>query len=372
MNKLIKIDEGYVYSVGQDTQFATNQVVAGTTMFSAKGSTQAFGCCCDPSGNIWVTDPARHAIFKVVPSGPVYAYAGLPGTSGNNGANIVSLSAARFNTPRGICCDASGNLYVADTGNHQIRKIDQKGYVSLIAGSPTAASGYVNGTAATFNAPWGICIDKSNRIFIADSNNHAIRMMKQGMQTVYTVAGTGVAGDVVGLGTVARFRSPKGIVATQSGTLYVADSGNYKVKKMDGSFKVYTFCGLGTRGTAIGAPDVAQFLDQLYMTIDNSNNIYVIDFDEGEDTRVVKVNGNGYVTVVYGYGATPDIAGGITVNNSGFIYIIQSENVNVFYSSSSSSSSESSESSSSESSESSESEGNTSSSSSSSSFEQIL
>ena len=184
-NQVEIASEGYVQSVTQITQFSVNQIVAGTTQLLARGSTEGFGVCCDPSGMIFVSDPTRHCIMKIWPSGTVYLYAGLPGTSGNNGANVVSLYNARFNTPRSICCDRTGNLYVADSGNNQIRKITPDGYVSLIAGNAAGVAGYVNGTASRFNNPWGLCVDRSGNIMVADTGNHAIRKITTGKQFGY-------------------------------------------------------------------------------------------------------------------------------------------------------------------------------------------
>jgi len=348
-NQLEKVSEGYKQWVGQSVQFSTNQIIAGTTMLLAKSSTAAFGVAVDASGNIFVSDPTQHFIMKVVPKGTVYRYAGLPGTSGNNSGAVVSNYNARFNTPRGLACDAYGNLYVADTGNNQIRKITPDGYTSLVSGSPGAEAGYQNGTNAKFSGPWDICISKSNDIFVADTGNNCVRKVVNGVKTsaTFTIAGNGnaAAGDVSGgSGLTARFNAPRAICCAPGGEIYVADAGNYKIKKIweDGMTRWYS--GVGTRGATVGVAATTQFMDIQAMCINNSGVIYLVDFDDGIGARLVRVSQIGGTAVVYSFGQQ---AGSIAVDNSGKLYLIESPASQGF--ASSSSSSQSSESSSSES-----------------------
>ena len=131
--------------------------------------------CLDASGNLYVADATNHVIRKIASDGTVSTLAGTAGASGStNGTG----SAARFNSPNGVACDASGNLYVADTGNQLIRKITASGVVTSLAGS-AGSSGAVNGagTTARFSGPTGIAVDGSgSNYYVADRANHVIRM----------------------------------------------------------------------------------------------------------------------------------------------------------------------------------------------------
>lgn len=338
-NKVSKMIDGYVLANGFEPV-----TLAGEAALLAKGSYVVFGMTIDNAGITYVSDPVRHAIFKVTPHGKVYLYAGLPGTSGNNSSNNVSLTAARFNTPRGLAADAQGNIYVADSGNNQIRKITPDGLVTLIAGDPAGTSGYVNGTASRFNTPWDIAIDASNTIYVADTGNHAIRKIKSGVKNTITIAGTNSSGDVLGAGGTARFSSPRSIAVDASGTCYIADTGNYKVKKMNVDGTVTLLAG-STRGDSTG-----KFLDSFTIAVDRSCNLYVVDMDKTIGPRLVKINYNGDMFVMKRF-KTDCVTSRMYVcaadiNRSGVIEILDSVYTDTYYSSDSSASSYSSSSSS--------------------------
>jgi streptogramin lyase len=137
---------------------------------------------------------------------------------------------ARFDEPMGITADAAGNLYVADTYNHRIRKIDPSGAVTTVAGDGTWGSADGAGTAAQFNHPSGITADAAGNLYVADTYNHRIRKIDPS-GAVTTVAG-GTWGYAEGTGTDARFNLPSGITADAAGNLYVADYGNHRIRKL--------------------------------------------------------------------------------------------------------------------------------------------
>jgi len=334
-NQVSLINDGYVQSVG-----FLHPAVAGPVTLAAKGSYRLFGVCSDYSGNIFVADPSYHIILKITPNGGTYLYGGAAGVASRNGTVPVRQSASRFNTPRGIACDAYGNLYVADSGNNQIRKITPDGWVSVLAGDPNGVAGYVNGTSARFSAPWDVAIDTSNNIYIADYTNNCIRFVKNGLQSVCTISGTNVAGDVYGAGATARYRNPRSIAVDQGGMCYVADYGNYKIKRMNQDGFAYKFSGTGVRGTTAGAGTVARFEDLFMVTTDRSGNVYAIDYDETVGARLLRVTADGFVNVEYKFltVATQPLVCGIDVNRSGKLFIIESAFGDLFYSSSSSSS----------------------------------
>jgi len=144
--------------------------------------------------------------------------------------------AAQFNTPKGLAVDAAGNVFVADTLNHIIRKITPAGDVSTIAG--TGVAGFADGsvTSAQFDGPTGIAVGSDGTIYVADTNNNRIRAISTSDQ-VTTLSGTGEAGFTDGVVTAVRFNKPAGLALDAAGILYVADWGNHRVRKvsMDGS-----------------------------------------------------------------------------------------------------------------------------------------
>ncbi|TAE78629.1 MAG: hypothetical protein EAZ65_04525 [Verrucomicrobia bacterium] len=216
------------------------------------------GIAVDAAKNVFVADTANHTIRKITSSGVVTTIAGSPGVPGSTDASGTN---ARFNSPAGLAIDGSGNLYVCDSANHTIRKITSSGVVTTIAGSP-GVSGTTNatGSAASFNNPRGITLDASGNLFVADSGNHAIRRISTAGQ-VTTFAGlAGSSGSTDATATAARFNTPKAIAIDASGIFYVADSGNHTIRKITSAAVVSTVAGLaGNPGSASGSGTTARF-----------------------------------------------------------------------------------------------------------------
>jgi sugar lactone lactonase YvrE len=179
--------------------------------------------------NLYVADYGNHTIRKVTPDQYVSTFAGqagAPGSADGTGPN------ARFNFPRGVAVEVGGNVFVADTGNHTIRKITPAGVVTTVAGS--AGSPGTNdgvGSAARFNFPQSLTPDGAGNLFVADSGNDAIRKITpDGLVT--TVGGlAGSPGFADGTGSGARFDAPGGISANAGGRLWVSDSGNNAIRR---------------------------------------------------------------------------------------------------------------------------------------------
>jgi sugar lactone lactonase YvrE len=228
--------------------------------------------------NLYVVDRGNHTIRKIViDNGTVTTLAGTAGSSGSTDATGTS---ARFSSPGGITTDGT-NLYVADRGNHSIRKIViSTGVVTTLAGTGSSGSTDATGTSASFNNSYGITTDGTN-LYVSDFGNHTIRKIVIDNGTVTTLAGTaGSSGSTDNAtGTSARFRNPEGIT-TDGTNLYVADYGNHTIRKIvidNGT--VTTLAGTaGSSGTTDNATGTsARFSSPWGMTTDGTN-LYVVDY----------------------------------------------------------------------------------------------
>ena len=206
---------------GSGTQGALNGTGAAAQFYLPTG------VACDGSGNVYVCDQSNQRIRKIVAAtGAVSTLAGSTfGFADGTGA------AAKFLDPTGVACDGSGNVYVADTNNNRIRRIvAATGVVSTLAGS--GAYGFADGlgAAAQFASPTGVACDGSGNVFVADQNNHRIRGIVAATGVVSTFAGTGTQGFADGTGIGAQFNRPQGVACDASGTVYVADTGNHRIR----------------------------------------------------------------------------------------------------------------------------------------------
>ena len=186
-----------------------------------------YGVAIGPRGAIYVADGGEANRIRVVQSdGAVSTLAG-----GKEGFVDGLGTAAAFNTPSAIALDHLGNLYVADTGNHAIRRIAPGGAVTTLAGngSPGYADGI--GRAAQFNGPVGIAVDDAGIVYVADTYNDRIRRIAQD-GTVTTLAGTGKPNLFDGPGTAAAFDTPSALAVDHDGNLYIADTGNNAVRRL--------------------------------------------------------------------------------------------------------------------------------------------
>jgi hypothetical protein len=206
----------------------------------------------DRSGNVYIADSGNHVIRRIDAfSGMVTTLAGTGQAGTQNGPGPV----ARFNSPQGVAVDAAGTVYVADTGNHVIRRIAADGSVTTLAGT-LGTPGYADGAAgaALFRGPSGVAVDASGQIYVSDGLNGTIRMVSLSGQ-VSTLAGNGKQGDSDGVGQGARFANPTALFVDAQYVLYIADSGNHKVKTLqvfNGVGTVQTLAGTGLASDAEG------------------------------------------------------------------------------------------------------------------------
>jgi sugar lactone lactonase YvrE len=194
-----------------------------------------FGVAVDARDNVYVADGGDgNRIRKIAPDGTVSTFAG-----GREGFADGAGNAAAFHTPSALAIDRSGNLYVADTGNHAVRKITPDGTVSTLAGSGKPGFADGKGANAQFNGPVGIAVDKAGIVYVADTYNDSIRRIAPD-GSVSTVAGTGMPGDADGAALAAGFDTPAAIAVAADGALYVADTGNDAIRKIGPDGRVST------------------------------------------------------------------------------------------------------------------------------------
>jgi sugar lactone lactonase YvrE len=232
-----------------------------------------FGIAVDGAGNVYVADNVTSTIRRITPAGEVTTFAGSPGQPGSADG---TAAAARFNSPTAIAIDGNGNFFVADNGNHTIRRIAPDGAVTTFAGA-AGQLGSANGAgaAARFRFPTGVAVDGAGNVFVADSRNATIRRIAA-TGVVSTIAGTAEAfGSVDGNGPSARFVQPVGIASDLAGTVYVADISTATIRRVATTGVVTTFAGSGASGNVNGTGLAASFAQPAGIAIDNAGNLYV-------------------------------------------------------------------------------------------------
>jgi sugar lactone lactonase YvrE len=249
---------------------------AGLTSVDGFGVMNPVAAAVDANGNIYVATGLQDTVRKVTPAGiptPLVGAFEVAGSADGTGASAL------FNNPGGVAVDASGNLYVADTGNQTVRKVTPAGVVTTLAGSAgNAGSTDGTGTAATFNAPFGIGVDASGTVYVAEQINDTIRKITPS-GVVTTLAGSpGHKGSTDGNGSDARFDRPSGLAVDGAGNIYVADFVNDTVRKITPSGVVTTIAGSpGKSGDVDGPAASARFNTPNSVGVDGAGNVFVDD-----------------------------------------------------------------------------------------------
>jgi len=301
---------------------------------SGAGFNNPMDVAVDTSGNIYVADTQNSTIRKITQAGVVTTLAGSPGVFG---AADGTGSSANFNRPQGIAVDTAGNVYVADTYNHTIRKITPAGAVTTLAGT-AGASGSADGTGAgaRFNTPYGLAVDGAGNLYVGDLNNDTIRKVTPA-GAVTTLAGSpGVFGSSDGTGSQASFNRPQGTAVDSAGNVYVADTNNDTIRKITPSGVVTTLAGTpGSWGNSDGTGPSAQFAEPGSVAVDDAGNVYVAD---SANNTIRGITAKGAVTTLAGsarYEGSSDGTGasarfnypeGIAVDAAGDVYVADSNN----------------------------------------------
>lgn len=299
-------------------QYATVSLFAGNVSgwgdMDGKGAAASFvnpwGLALNSSGVLFVTDSGNATVRSITTAdGNVSTLAGLAFHTGliSSGSSGAVGSSANFTSPTGVAVDGLGNQYVADKSTHIIYKIDTSQKVTVFAGSNTAGFVDTSQGPVQFNGPTALAVDSSNNIYVADSGNHAIRMITPA-GVVTTIAGTGSKGTADGAASSAKFNNPQGITIDGSGNIFVADTDNHTIREITSTkngYNVSTLYGMsGTAGNADGAGSTALFNAPKGLVLDATGNLYICDSLNGLIREVV--NGSNNVSTL------PGVAGNLT------------------------------------------------------------
>jgi chitobiase/beta-hexosaminidase-like protein/fibronectin type III domain protein/NHL repeat-containing protein len=311
---------------------------------TSAGLNAPFGVAVDSAGNMYIADSVNNRIRKVAAGSGIITTVAGNGTQGFAGDGAAATSASLY-YPTGVTVDNTGNLYIADYGNHRIRKVAAgSGIITTVAGNGTQgfAGDGAAATSASLNLPYGVTIDNSGNLYIADTYNNCIRKVSAVNGIISTVAGNGIAtfaGDD-GTATAASLYYPTGVAVDSSGNLYIADEGNSRIRKVTAvSGIISTVAGNGIVAFAgdDGPATSASLFYPIGVTLDSSGNLFIADTSNSRIRKVVAVSGiittvAGDGTVAYaGDNSSASLASlnsptGVSVDSAGNLYLADLDN----------------------------------------------
>ena len=344
---------GNIYIVDSDNNRIRKVNSAGIiTTFAGTGSTGSdgddgpatsaqlnlpFGVSADGNGNVYIADYFNNKIRMVNAAGIITTYAGTGdfGSDGDDGP----ASLAQLYSPYGVSADGNGNVYIADSLNNKIRMVNSDGIITTYAGTGSTGSDGDDGpaTSAQLNSPLGISADQNGNVFIADAGNVRIRMVNSD-GIISTLAGTGTQGSSGdgGVAISAQLVNPNGVSADQNGNVYIADTGNGKIRVVSSDGIITTYAGKGLSGGDGGPATLALLNIPVGVTADVSGNVYIADTN---NNKIRMVNSAGIITTIAGtgeYGSSGDggaaslaLLGhpcGVSADNNQNVYIVDTEN----------------------------------------------
>ena len=283
------------------------------------------GVTVDGEGNLYIADSGNHSIRRVDGAGTITTVAGT-GTRGNGGDGGPAIK-AQLSSPKGVAVDGTGNLYIADTFNHQVRRVDHEGIITTVTSFPTVYY------------PRGVAVIGAGNLYIADEQHHRILRL-DGSGTITTVAGTGASGysGDGGPAVSAHLYFPRGVAVDGRGDLYIADTANDRIRRVDGSGIITTVAGTGDgRYSAGTGPAVEATLHNPNgVAVDSTGAFYIAD---RLNNVIWRVDGSGISTTIAGSGRTGSSGDGglaveaelhwprgIAVDNAGNVYVADTEN----------------------------------------------
>jgi sugar lactone lactonase YvrE len=312
---------------------ATPEPAAQATLPPANGLTV------DGAGNVYLSLASQNLVLKIDKSGALTRVAGAAESTGVS-RDVAAATAVELDSPQGLAADAAGNLYIAETGGNRVRKVSTNGTVSTVAGGMGAGYSGDGGPApaAQLNGPTGLALDATGRLYIADSGNYRIRVVSPA-GTITTVAGTGKAGQSSnGAATSSNFGFVDSIATDSQGNLYIADRMNGVVRRVStgGALAVVAGSGYSFGYSGDGGPATAALLNSPSgVAVDSAGNLYIA--DSGNNV-IRKVTPSGTITTVAGNGK-PGYSGdngpataaalavwGISVDSAGNLYLYGGDN----------------------------------------------
>ena len=288
-----------------------------------------WGIAVDSNGTVYVADRANQRIRKITASGSVTTLAGFGTISFSDGFG----TAAQFNSPYGVGVDINGTVYVVEYDNNRVRKISPSGNVTTLAGSGNAAYADGVGALAFFQNPQGVAVDLNGTVYVADTNNFRIRKVSP-LGNVTTYAGKGDIGVTDGNGVDASFGCPVAIAVDSDGCLYVVEQSYHKIRKINSSRSVTTIAGSGIGTYADGVGIAASFRDPTGIAVDSYGWLYIADRD---NSRIRTISPLGNVTTLAGSGDLSYADGvgtaasfvsplGVAVDSTGTVYVSDEQN----------------------------------------------
>lgn len=239
------------------------------------------GVALDGAGNVYIADLSNYRIRKVDTFGVISTVAGT-GIAGYNGDGIAA-TLARLNNPRGVSVDVASNVFIADQANGRVRKVLANGMIITVAGNGTGGYGGDNGAAtdAQLNNPYSMASDRLGNLYIADVDNERIRRVDNG-GIITTIAGNGIAGygGDAGAATEAQLSEPTGVAVDSIGNVFIADAWNARIRQVDIGGKINTLAGTGTAGfSGDGGPAALAQLNTPYgVAVNRQGDVFIGDY----------------------------------------------------------------------------------------------
>ncbi len=297
---------------------------------------QPHNCAADSTGNIYFS--SGNSVFKLSAGGSLSLFAGNSrvGYSGDGGKAVN----AQLNLPLGIAVDANNNVYIADSLNHVVRIVDPTGVINTFAGNgvPGYSGDTGAATGASLNHPYGLAVDKGFNVYIADNGNHAIRKVTTD-GNINTFAGNqvynfGYSGDGAAA-NAAQLTYPTDVAVDSGGIVYIADYGNFVIRQVTTDGLIHTYAGNNTEGFAGdgGVPTSASLYQPFGVAVDSSGNVYVSEYGDSRIRKVTSGTGSKISTLAgngnYGFGgdgsagtsAQLNYPHGLCVDSGGNVYV---------------------------------------------------